>query len=551
MITIWTQAYNTEKYIRQCIESVLNQTYTDFEYILVDNGSTDGTGKIIDEYAAKDDRIRVFRETDNYRGARYSLYLDNMLGEYFAALDSDDWLEPDFLMKLYSFCKQEDLDMCVCGSRYYREPAGTTGVLRDPPAKLVFRHEEIPSYFIYIHAFLRTTWGKLIRTEALRNANLTLYKHFSQIKCNGSDTAFSMSIFEGCEKIGMLNGCLHYYRIREGSAFREYSANRYDAYEELYDQTIRVLSKFGELNPNNRNFTAFVFFNAIKDIFDVCINSRLCNSEKVTEISEILGKSRVLEVRKADTADEGLKIIMPYVEWILKKKKGMKIPQKSLRKILTFVQPAFFEVLGDDEWDGLLKHFQIPADIIRKNYRLAYEGLATLAERNPMSRVLIAESFCLSKIQGDDSQRLNYYFQTAKKYPTQKMILQGLSMPLLKKNKLLATLDCDESIFDFYNVVEAVYKGDYSHAINCAASMMQNQDFENKLSLARLMKLVSAVENDSTAFVYFSKVCAAELLSADLFNEAAEALRELQKTLPQDPDVRALVKYLPAVQKEG
>lgn len=529
---------------------MLGQTFTDFEYILVDNGSTDGTGKIIDEYAAKDPRIRVFRTAENYRGMRYPLFMDNMRGKYFAALDSDDWLEPDFLAELYRRCEEDDLDICVCGSRYWLESDGTEGVLRVPPADMTFPREETPRCFSRIHVYLRTTWAKLIRTDALRRADLSLLEFFVRRQLNGSDTAFGVSVFDSCRRTGMCGRCLHHYRIRKNSIFHEYHTGRYEAYERLYDQTIRVLSGFGPLSPANRQFTARVFFNALKDTFDICIGSRLTDLEKVTEIAEILGKPRVMEVRNTETGGEGRKTLLPYVNWVLNKKKGMSIPGESMKKILTFVQPDFFGGLGRDEWDILLKHFQIPANMIGGHCRLAYEDLCRLAEKSPESGLPAAERFCLDNLEGTADERLCYYLEAAKKQPARRTVLMGYASQLMKQHRLLATLRCGDAVLAFSDVAETIYRADCRGAIDLASRRLQDRDFRQRLPLARLMKLVAAVANDPAAFVYFSKVYAAELLSADLLSEAAEALRELQEMLPQDPDVQALLSYLPAARKE-
>ena len=317
MLTMWTQAHNSEKYLPQCIESVLNQSYTDFEYIIVDDGSTDATWTIIEDYANKDPRICAFHENDNLGGVRYNLFRDTVKGDYFAMLDSDDWLEPNFFNDLLCFCEGNDLDIGVCGTRYFMESGEGSGVLRNPSQTLVFRIDQTPQYFSTIHPFLRPIWGKLIRTEIFRNANLSVLDKFLKMHYKGFDTAFSMGIFESCERVGMLNRCLHNYRIRETSTFSEFSPQRYDAYDQLYEQTINVLEKFGTLSPQNQVFTSLVFLNGVKDTLDIALKSPLPISEKVAYILDILNKPRVLELRKTDYANEGFRMLIPYILWVL------------------------------------------------------------------------------------------------------------------------------------------------------------------------------------------------------------------------------------------
>ena len=100
-VSIIVPVYQVEKYIRQCIDSILAQTFTDFELILVDDGSKDNSGKICDEYAEKDKRIRVIhKENDGLSGAR-NKGLDNASGNYFMFVDGDDYISPNMAECLY------------------------------------------------------------------------------------------------------------------------------------------------------------------------------------------------------------------------------------------------------------------------------------------------------------------------------------------------------------------------------------------------------------------------------------------------------------------
>jgi len=108
--------HNRENLVGRMIDCVLSQTFTGFEYIIIDNGSTDKSGTIADEYAAKDGRIRVIhKERGNIGGGR-NCGLDAAKGEYIAFIDDDDRCEPDFLEFLYRLAKENNADIAVCGS---------------------------------------------------------------------------------------------------------------------------------------------------------------------------------------------------------------------------------------------------------------------------------------------------------------------------------------------------------------------------------------------------------------------------------------------------
>lgn len=110
-ISVIVPVYNTEKYLHRCIDSILAQTFTDFELFLIDDGSKDGSGKICDEYAAKDSRVRVFHKENGGVSSARNSGLDNACGEWIAFVDSDDWIDNDYLSVLL---EGEKSDLCIC-----------------------------------------------------------------------------------------------------------------------------------------------------------------------------------------------------------------------------------------------------------------------------------------------------------------------------------------------------------------------------------------------------------------------------------------------------
>lgn len=102
MISVIVPVYNTKAYLERCIDSLLEQTYRDMEIILVDDGSTDGSGEICDSYAARDGRVRVFHKENGGSSSARNLGLDNARGDYIGFADSDDYVDPDMYERLYA-----------------------------------------------------------------------------------------------------------------------------------------------------------------------------------------------------------------------------------------------------------------------------------------------------------------------------------------------------------------------------------------------------------------------------------------------------------------
>ena len=130
MISVIVPVYKVEEYLRQCVDSIINQTYQDLDIILIDDGSPDKCGEICDEYAKKDDRIKVFHTENRGISAARNLGIDVARGEYIGFVDSDDWIEPDMYEILFRKAKENNADMSMCGV-WYESTTSTISFIQD------------------------------------------------------------------------------------------------------------------------------------------------------------------------------------------------------------------------------------------------------------------------------------------------------------------------------------------------------------------------------------------------------------------------------------
>ncbi|EDO8877922.1 glycosyltransferase [Campylobacter coli] len=114
LVSVIVPVYNVEKYLRQCLDSIVNQTLQEIEIILIDDGSTDGSGSICDEYAAMDSRIVLIHKENAGLGAAYNTGLEIAKGEYIGFVESDDWVELNMFEELYNKAREFDVDVCRC-----------------------------------------------------------------------------------------------------------------------------------------------------------------------------------------------------------------------------------------------------------------------------------------------------------------------------------------------------------------------------------------------------------------------------------------------------
>ena len=115
LVSVIIPIYNTEKFLPLCINSVLNQTLTDIEVLLVNDGSTDGSGKICDEYACKDQRIQVIHTLNQGVSHARTQGLETATGEYIAFMDSDDWIERSVIATLYQLIRTNEAGLAAFG----------------------------------------------------------------------------------------------------------------------------------------------------------------------------------------------------------------------------------------------------------------------------------------------------------------------------------------------------------------------------------------------------------------------------------------------------
>lgn len=170
MVSIVIPVYNVEKYLRQCLDSVVCQTFKDIEIIIVDDGSQDNCGSICDEYAAKDKRITVIHQQNKGLSEARNAGIEAASGEYFMFIDSDDWVEPDLLKKLCDTAFENDADMCCCthkrqeGKRVYVRK-GRSEPLEDME---IYEGDRKIEAFIRDRRFTNTAWAKLFSAELFK-----------------------------------------------------------------------------------------------------------------------------------------------------------------------------------------------------------------------------------------------------------------------------------------------------------------------------------------------------------------------------------------------
>ena len=171
-ISVIVPVYKAEAYLHRCVDSIIAQTFTDWELLLVDDGSPDKSGEICDEYASKDARIRVFHKENGGVSSARQKGLDEAIGEYTIHADPDDWVEPMMLEELYTKAKEDDADMVICD--FYYETRRNSRVCKQKPKGL---NSHVILQQMLAHQLHGSCWNKLIRKRCFTLYNVTFPLH--------------------------------------------------------------------------------------------------------------------------------------------------------------------------------------------------------------------------------------------------------------------------------------------------------------------------------------------------------------------------------------
>ena len=215
LISVIIPVYNTESYIGVCLESLIKQTYTNFEVLLIDDGSTDNSGRICQEYTESDSRFHYYRKENGGVSSARNLGIEYSRGDYLTFVDSDDWVEEDFLEVLYSALISESASVSISTYKRFSMEDNTWYVhsFQRGYEKRVFNYLELINELIDLDSFdhsYRFVSGKLVRRDILGDIR------FNTLTILGEDMEFWFKIYLISPKSVYINRDSYVYRIAEG-----------------------------------------------------------------------------------------------------------------------------------------------------------------------------------------------------------------------------------------------------------------------------------------------------------------------------------------------
>ena len=245
LISVIVPVYKVEAYLDRCVKSIVDQTYTNLEIILVDDGSPDTCPTICEAWAEKDERICVIHKENGGLSDARNAGMAVARGEYIAFVDSDDWIAPEMLERLYEAMQRDDSDIAACTVKMVwadKTPSRlltvqTNGVLEKDEAQKVLLEESL---------LKQPVWYKLYRREIIDGVPFAVGKYHE-------DVFWSYQVIGAAKRVSLIDYIGYYYWQRSGSIMGErYSLKRLDAIEAIERRQSYLAEFFPELEREAR-----------------------------------------------------------------------------------------------------------------------------------------------------------------------------------------------------------------------------------------------------------------------------------------------------------
>lgn len=268
-VVIFTKAYNAEKTIGRTIESILKQTYTNFQYYILDNGSTDLTENVICEYCKDDNRIihLHLNKNDPANGSAFvHMLIYSTDAEYLVLCDADDTYSPDFLENMVGFAQENDLDITACG---YDKIDGLTGEVvkhRALDKNLVIYDDLFETEFVDYRGFTIYEWGKLFSIPFMKGAKSRKNIVREPRVCN--DSLWILNIFRKAERAGIYGKSMYqYYQYPHAlSRMNKNIEAHLTSYKDLWLAEKDYLEDFGPLSSRNEDFLYAIYMSLAEEM---------------------------------------------------------------------------------------------------------------------------------------------------------------------------------------------------------------------------------------------------------------------------------------------
>lgn len=287
-VIVWTQAYNAEKTLRRAMDSILQQTYSDFEYYVLNNASTDGTGAIIEEYAKKDPRVIPLsvEKNDLEACADFLPYIfEKTSAKWFVWCDADDRYDITYIEKMLRFAEENMLDIASCG--YRKIDSNTDNVIKERvlTSPMILQGEDFITHFVEYRGFTIYLWAKFTSIDILREL-LKPEKVGYHASC--CDSVHTLKWFQSATRAGIYPEALYDYYQYPTSASHTETYIDLDGYLNFWNATKEFLESRGPISQRNQAFLYAIYLSLFEEIFQLLSTSTFSSAKKLLYMKKML-----------------------------------------------------------------------------------------------------------------------------------------------------------------------------------------------------------------------------------------------------------------------
>ena len=301
MISVIIPVYNVEKYLRECIESVQVQTYTNWELILIDDGSTDRSGIICDELALKDSRIKVIHKKNEGVSKARNTGLDVAVGRYIVFIDSDDYVDCNMLHDYCAAIVENDADCVVSGLVFFydaqkKDPIAINSQCIDLFAEINDVFHEFRSKHVF-----SALYSKMYKRSIVEKQKIRMSEEHSILE----DGMFVIDYFMACKRICCIDSTPYFYRqYQEMSLMKRYNKNALSAWETYYRKFAKLSVRLDENNKSEMQDIFVAYY--LSFLHQIYSRSFLNGKEKYKLLTEYLNKAKELKLFEKQKRENSL-----------------------------------------------------------------------------------------------------------------------------------------------------------------------------------------------------------------------------------------------------
>lgn len=306
-VSIIVPVYNAQKYIRACLNSILKQTCPDYEVILVDDGSSDASGRICDHYAGRDERITVFHRENKGVSAARNFGLAHATGKYILFADADDTMDPYMLEGCVRLAQDNEADLVICSFHYHM--ADDEMVENSLGTEVCVTGEELFEHWfctLMEKEILNPPWNKLIKKALLEEHHIRFHEKFSICE----DMAFSIQTIAASKRT-VLTGRMYYnyYLKSSGTLVYKFHENYFEALTNYYKAALEYCGKFRDNSGQLRALNTLYVNLATMHLKQICTRARWNRRTKYAKMKKIKNNPWFLSAVKSANPDTKKKLV--------------------------------------------------------------------------------------------------------------------------------------------------------------------------------------------------------------------------------------------------